>query len=111
MRTGYRKPKLPAYLSFPLGLEAIASALCMAAQLPSLAIIFSANPIHSATRFRQLLESEAPHAVLSARFIRWDKKPSIGNDTGVKDYLNGRWSLWVFPVRRDRKAKAKNVLV
>jgi len=111
MTMTHLKPKLPSFLSFPVGLEAITAALNDAPQLATLDLFFSADPILSATRFRRVIEADEPHPVLSIRFTRWDKKPSLGDDPWVKDYLNGKWSLWVYPVRRALKARAKDALV
>jgi hypothetical protein len=56
-----------------------------------------------------VVESGEPHLVLSARFERWEKRPSISDEW--QKYLDGRWSLWVYPVRRQLKAVAKTVLI
>lgn len=65
----------------------------------------------SATKFRRLIEADEPHVVLRARFERWDKRPSIGSESWVQEYLHGKWSLWVYPVRRQLKAQAREALV
>ncbi len=49
--------------------------------------------------------------MLSARFDRWDKRPSFGDDPWIQEYLEGKWSLWVYPVRRQRKSQAKEALL
>ena len=87
----------------------IGSALRDVPQLTSLELVFSADPLLSATTFRQVVESGDPHLVLRASFERWDKRPSISE--GWQDYLNGRWSLWVYPVRRQLKVVAKTILI
>lgn len=105
------KPKLPSFLSFPVGTDAIGAALKDVPQFTSLRLVFSPDPIVSATTFRRLVESDQPHVVLRARFERWDKNPSLGDDSWVLEYLSGRWSLWVYPVRRQLKAVARAVLI
>jgi len=84
------KPKLPPYLSFPIGADAIGNALKDIPQLSSLKLVFYPNPIPSATKFRQVVELGEPHLVLSARFERWEKRPSISDEW--QEYLDGRSS-------------------
>ena len=103
------KPKLPSFLSFPIGAEVINGFVRDVPQFGSLELVFSADPMLSAIRFRRLIEADEPHPVLRADFVRWDKKPSIGDE--FQEYLQGKWSLWVYPVRRALKAKARQILV
>jgi hypothetical protein len=105
------KPKLPSYLSFPIGTEAISAFLKDVPQFGSLDLVFSADPMRSVTRFRRVIEADKPHPVLRAQFVRWEKKPSIGDESWLQEYLQGKWSLWVYPVRRILKPKAKQALV
>jgi hypothetical protein len=105
------KPKLASFLSFPIGAEAINVSLKDVPQFSSLELVFSADPILSATNFRRLIEADEPHVVLRARFERWDKKPSIGDASWVQEYLHGKWSLWVYPVRRQLKAQAREAVL
>ena len=105
------KPKLPSFLSFPIGAEALSASLKAVPQFSSLELVFSAYPILSATNFRRLIEADEPHVVLRARFERWDKKPSIGDESWVQEYLHGKWTLRVYPVRRQLKAQAREALV
>jgi len=105
------KPKLPSFLSFPIGADRLSAALKAVPQFSALELVFSADPILSAMKFRRLIEADEPHVVLRARFQRWDKKPSIGNEPWVQEYLHGKWSVWVYPVRRQLKAQAREALV
>jgi hypothetical protein len=105
------KPKLPSFLSFPIGADGLSASLKAVPQFSSLELVFSADPILSTTKFRRLIEADKPHVVLRARFERWDRNPSIGNESWVQEYLHGKWSLWVYPVRRQRKAQAREALV
>jgi hypothetical protein len=105
------KPKLPSFLAFPIGAEAISTFVRDVPQFGCLELVFSADPMLSATRFRQLIEAEEPHPVLRADFVRWDKRPSIGDVQWVQEYLQGKWSLWAYPVRRTLKATARQALV
>jgi hypothetical protein len=56
-----------------------------------------------------IVESDELHSVLRACFERWDKRPSISER--FRDYLTGRWRLWIYPVRRELKAVAKVALI
>src|SRR4030095_7045459 len=105
------KPKLPSFLSFPVGADAINAFVKDVPQFASIELIFSADPMLSATRFRRLIEADEPHPVLRADFVRWDKRPSIGDELWVQEYLQGKWSLWAYPVRRTLKARARQALV
>jgi hypothetical protein len=104
------KPKLPSYLSLPVGAEAISACIKDVPQFGSIELIFRADPLLSATRFRHLVEADQPHAVLRAESVRWEKKPSIGGDE-YQEYLRGKWRLWAYPVRRALKAEARQLLV
>lgn len=105
------KPELPSFLSFTIGTDAISGLLQGVPQFGSLELVFSADPLLSATRFRRLVEADEPHPVLRAHFVRWDKKPSIGDELWVQEYLQGKWTLWIYPVRRTLKAKARQALI
>jgi hypothetical protein len=77
------KPKLPSFLSFPIGADVINAFVRNVPQFGSLELVFSAGPMRSAIRFRRLIEADEPHLVLRADFVRWEKKPSIGDDLRV----------------------------
>ena len=74
-------------------------------------LVFSASPLRSATAFHRLVETDEPHLLLSARFERWDKRVSLGDESWVQKYLHGRWSLWLYPVRRQKRSMASILLV
>ena len=97
------KPKLPSFLSFPIGADLLSASLKAVPQFSALQLVCSTDPILSATNFRRLIEADQPHVAVRARFERWDKKPSIGDEPWVQEYLHGRWSLWVYPVSRRLK--------
>jgi hypothetical protein len=103
------KPKLPSFLSFPIGAVAISAVLQDVPQFGSLELVFSPNPMQSATRFHRFIRADQSHPVLRAHFVRWDKRPSIGDEWA--EYLQGKWSVSVYPVRRTHKAKARQLLV
>lgn len=105
------KPKLPQFLSFPVGGQALSTCLIGIPQFDTLELVFSASPSLSATTFRRLVDADEPHLVLSARFDRWDKGPSMGDDPWIQEYLDGKWSLCVYPVRRQRKSQAREALL
>jgi hypothetical protein len=106
----HTKAHLPNWLSFPVGVQLLESALRDIPRLDELEISFDQQCGISATEFRQLIESGKPHVIVSAGFERWDKRPSIG--TGEwEDFLRGVWTLRVFPVARQKKAAARALLV
>src|SRR5437763_11606389 len=90
------KPKLPSFLSFPIGAEAISTFVKDVPQFACLELVFSADPMLSATRFRRLIEADEPHPVLRADFVRWEKRPSNGDEQWVQKYLQRKWSLWAY---------------
>src|SRR5690242_5692561 len=103
------KPKLPNFLSFPIGFEAISAALKDTPVFDEMKLIFSDYALEGATSFRKTVEAKKPHTIVSARFIRWDKRPSIGK--GFEDYLRGKWELWIYPCARQSKVTAKRALL
>ena len=105
------KPKLPRYLSFPLGFESIATALDSVPVFAEIDLTFSAYPVLSATDFRRIIDANEPYIVISARYVKWDKGPSLGSEEWVQDYLRGKWELWVYPVARRLRADAKRILL
>ncbi len=72
---------------------------------------FRGHPGLSAMEFRQTIEAGRPHVIMTAEFVRWDKKPSIGNESWLQEYLQGKWSLDIYPVVRNQRAAAKAVLL
>jgi len=105
------KPKLPQFLSFPVGVQALSAHLAGIPQFDALELAFSTSPNRSKTMFRHLVEADETHLVLSARFDRWDKRRSLGDDPWIQEYLQGKWSLWIYPVRRQRGSQAKEALL
>ena len=107
-RPTWTKAKLPGFLSYPLAWQSVEGQLGSVPQWEKLHFHLPAHPGRSAVAFHQKVHASEPHLVLRACFVRWDKRPSIGDD--FQDYLQGRWSLWLYPVSRQLRAKAKAVL-
>jgi hypothetical protein len=101
-----RKPRLPGWLSYPIGFELVSEALGAVRQFTELELRFCTYP----RGFRQTVEAGLPHVVFSADFARRDKSPSIGNSYGAR-YLDGHWTVCVYPVRRQLKAQARGALL
>jgi hypothetical protein len=99
LRTDGRKPRLPTFLSYPIGAEALSDGLRGIPQFEELTLRFWDNPVNRASTFRRLVETDAPHMVLRAMFER------------VGKLLHGQWKVDVYPVRRDRKSHARVALV
>jgi hypothetical protein len=103
------KPKLPNYLSYPIGFEAISGALKHIPMFDEIELTFSIYNSEGATSFRETVKSKKPHVLVSATFIRWDKRPSIGDEWEA--YLRGKWELRIYPCGRESRAIAKTALI
>ena len=105
------KPKLPRFLSFPIGFEAVKTALHTVPIFNELELSFSKHSVLSSTKFRKIVESECPYTVLTACFVRWGKSPSFGDDPWIQANLRGRWTVWLYPCARESKATAKAAIL
>jgi hypothetical protein len=103
------KDTLPRGLSYPLGLSDLERTLGNIPQASALQVRFRSCPIRSAQQFRAVVARELPHTVIAARFVRWDKKPGIGDE--FAEYLRGQWSVHIYPVASARRAQAHPVLI
>ncbi len=111
MLTPTHKPRLPNWLSFPVGAAALESAFAGIPQFVELDLQFRREPGISATGFRRVIEAGEPHVIVSAGFDRWDKRPSVGVGEWQDKYLRGFWSVRVFPVAREKKSVAEGLLL
>jgi hypothetical protein len=107
-RTTWKKAKLPRFLSYPLPWESVVARLSSVPQWEGLHFYLPPHPGSSAVAFHQTVQAQEPQLVLRACFDRWDKRPSIGDD--FRDYLQGRWSIWLYPVSRTLRARTKESL-
>jgi hypothetical protein len=110
IRTEFRS-KLANAFSYPIGAEVLSHGLNGVPQLSSLSISFRSSPDVSASAFRRLILEGRPYPIIRARFTRWDKRPSVGDDGWAQEYLAGVWRLEVFPVPRGIKAIARRHLL
>jgi len=108
MKPAKRKPKLPAYLSFPLTYQAVSQGLQMVTFADSIELLFSL-PL-SATEFRKTVTARESYPVVIAEYVRWDRALSHGDDNWIQEYHDGKWSLRVYPCARDQRAEIKNAL-
>jgi hypothetical protein len=107
-RPTWTKAKLPAFLSYPLAWRSVESALGNTPQWENLHFYLPGHPGTSAVEFHRKVRASEPHVVLRACYERWDKRPSIGDD--FHEYLQARWSLWLYPVSRQLRVRARAVL-
>ena len=108
LQTRY-KSRLPQGFSYPLGLEDLNKVLGDISQAADLHVSFSNAPLGKG--FRLLMKRDLPHQVLAARFSKWDKEPSIGDNTFADEYLRGHWSITVYPVASVRRSQARALLI
>ena len=81
-------------------------------QASELQVSFSRSPLlTSVTAFQSQVDRDLPHLVLEARFVRWDKGPSLSDSTYCAQYMRGHWSISVYPVASIRRAQARKVLL
>ena len=77
------------FLSFPVGFETVKSSLDSVPFLDEISLYFSACPYRSNVEFHRTIRQAAPHRVANAGFVRWDKRPSLGNNPVVQAFLEG----------------------
>ena len=106
------KHRLRRGLSYPLGLADLERAIGAISQASELQVSFSRSPLPtSVTAFQSQVDRDLPHLVLEARFVRWDKGPSLSDSTWTREYMRGHWSISVYPVASIRRAQARKVLL
>jgi hypothetical protein len=94
-----RKPRLANWLAYPIGYEVLRAALEGVPMFERLRLRFLPETYNRRVPFRQVIDSQVPHCILSARFERATK------------LCDEDWSVTVYPVSRPTKAKAKTALV
>ena len=100
------RDKIPQDFSFPIGIELINTACEDLGELPVLEVRFT-----WLSKLRVAAKNSSSNPVLRATFVRWDKRPSLGNEAWVQDYLAGKWSLDVYPVLRVQRSVVRRLLV
>jgi len=106
------RDKLPGYLTYPLGAEALSEALAGLPHAEDLSIGFSERPVIFASDFQRDLAERRPYTVLKAGY-RPAQSPGIsGSNAGIdQGWYDERWELAVFPVLRELRAAVKDLLL
>jgi hypothetical protein len=103
------KEKLPRHLSYPLGLEALATELRDVPQAEQLSVDFVAQA-SSATSAEHKRRSGEPYPVLTARFDHPRLGYSESNEMRERGLYNPSWSVVVYAVSRRQRAVARSLL-
>lgn len=103
------KPKLPKYLSFPVGFDAVSAAFATVPFVDEIILSFDNGFGASQVQARDVIESNEPHFVLRGEFYRWDKR--LGVAVAGERLHQGAWDVYVFPVRRDLKPIARKTIL
>jgi hypothetical protein len=93
------KAKLPRWLSYPIGAEALSEGLTGAPHIESMSVWFSGKPVWPDSLFQEALAREHPYKVVVAEY-RPARKPGYGGaqflvESGEYDE---QWRLTVYPV-------------
>lgn len=105
------KAKVPKAMSYPLGAEAISEGLAGAPHAAELSLSFSARAVWPASEFQRLVREGLPYRVLTAAY-QPPRKPgrSAPNFLVERGWYAGRWSVTVYPVRRESRHAAGRLL-
>ena len=101
------KSKLPKTLSYPLGAEAISVALAGAPHVDEFDLSFRDYAVWPAVEFNRLVRDGLPYRVLSAAYLP-PRRPgrSAPNDLVAGGWYLAKWSIDVYPVRRELRHAA-----
>lgn len=108
--TGYRA-KLPKHLSYPVGAEAITTALAGVQAHETLSLKFWFRPFEPASRFQGVLAHRLPYPIVVAHH-RPARKPGLSAAQFMVDrgWYDARRELVVYPVLRDLRHAANRLL-
>ena len=107
MITTRHKARLPKSLSWPLGAEAISTALENGPHTADLTLSFSASPVWPASEFQRLLRESAPYPLLVVEYKPPLKPGYYGAAFLVESgWYDAKWELWVNPAPREVRAAA-----
>src|SRR5882762_9302868 len=96
------KSKLPKGLAYPIGAEALTTALADAPHAASLSVSFYGRPVWPGSRFRETLARRHPYKILAAEFRPSCKPGYSGPEFLVEDgWYDEKWQLTVYPVVRE----------
>jgi hypothetical protein len=105
------KSKLPKTLSWPLGAEAISTALADAPHAADLSLSFVDSPVWPASTFQRLLRESLPYAILVAEYRPALRPGYSGAASHIeRGWYEANWELRVNPVPRGLRAAAGAVL-
>ena len=105
------KSKLSRSLSYPLGAEAISSALAGAPHYSDLTLSFHDSPVWRGSDFRRLLRESIPYAVFVASYSPARSPGYTGSATMAEMGMYAEsWDLRVNPVRRELRHTSGQLL-
>lgn len=105
------KAKLPRFLSYPIGAEALTEGLKGAPRLESLSLWFSGKPVWPDSLFQRALAEKHPYMILVARYEPAHKPGYGGANSMVKSgWYDEKWELNVYPVVRELRHLANRLL-
>jgi hypothetical protein len=102
------KEKLPRHLSYPVGLQILATALGEVPQAEVLTVSFHAKS-GSVSRSEKLRKGGEYYPVLAARFRH--VRLGISECRGMESYYDPTWELHVYAVTREKRATAQALLI
>ncbi len=108
MTTQY-KEKLPGHLSYPVGLELLATELGQIPQGDELSVSFHAYA-GRATEIEDKMRSGAYYPVLAARFDHSRLGLSEDNELREQGFYDPTWGIVVYAVSRRHRAVARTLL-
>lgn len=108
MTTRY-KEKLPSHLSYPVGLEFLATELAQVPQTDKLSVSFYAHA-GRASEFEQKRRDGAYYPVLTASFHHWRLSCSESNEMREEGLYDPTWQIVVCAVSRKCRAVARTLL-
>ncbi len=105
--TTHYKEKVPNHLSYPLGLELLATELGQVPQADELSVSFHSNA-GRATEIEHKRQNGEYYPVLEARFSHIRVPYSECKD--MKEYYDPKWTITVYAVSRKNRAIAQTLL-
>jgi hypothetical protein len=105
------KAKIAHTLSWPIGAEALSTALADAPQLAEFKLTFYDQPVWPATEFQRLLRANLPYRILELKYA-----PASHPSLSASNYLieegwyDASWKLTIYPVLRPLRHAAAELL-
>jgi hypothetical protein len=105
------KSKLPRYLSYPIGAEALTEGLAHALHVELFKVVFYANARSRHSEFQQTLTQKQPYSILIAEHKPSQKPGYCGAQFMIeRGYYDEHWELTVYPVLRELRHMANGLL-